>query len=340
VHQPIQIARPSRRAFLSTAAAFSLAACAKPPSPKELTIYSGRGENLVGPLLTKAGEALGLEITVRYGNSAQMALTILEEGKNTRADLFLSQESGALGALARENRLTPLPEDILNTVDARFRSPAGLWVGLSGRTRVIDYNTTLVRAEELPDSIHGLTAPRWKNQVGWAPANGSFQAFVTALRLLEGEDKTLAWLNAMKANGAKSYPSNAPIVEALGRGEIQLGLTNNYYLYRFTAERPDFPVAHHYTRGDAGALVLVSGAAILDTAAERREPALAVLRYLLDTEAQTHFAEVTNEYPLVPGIPIPEGRTPLADLRPPALDLSRIEDLEGTMKLLTTAGLL
>ena len=334
-----RIAPRSRREFL-TAAALTLSACSKPPEPKELTIYSGRGENLIGPLLTKAGEELGLEISVRYGNSAQMALAILEEGQNTRADLFLSQESGALGALIREKRLLPLPDDVLNRVDTRFRAPNGEWAGISGRTRVIDYNTNLVKPEELPQSIHDLIAPRWKNQVGWAPANGSFQAFVTAMRLLEGDDRTLAWLNAMKANGAKPYPSNAPIVEALGRGEIHLGLTNNYYLYRFTAERPDLPVAHHYTQSDAGALVLVSGAGVLDVARDRQEPALKVIRYLLSEPAQRHFAEVTNEYPLVADIPIPEGRTPLAALKPPALDLSRIEDLEGTMKLLNTAGLL
>lgn len=330
----------SRRGFLATAAGLTLAACAKPPTPRSLTIYSGRGENLIGPLLRKAGDELGLEISVRYGNSAQMALAILEEGAKTPASLFLSQESGALGALARENRLLGLPQDLLNKVDARFRSPRGVWVGISGRTRVIDYNTTLVKPDELPASINDLSGLRWKNQVGWAPANGSFQAFLTAFRLLEGEDKALAWLQAMKANGAKTYPSNAPIVEALGRGEIQLGLTNNYYLYRFTAERPDFPVAHHYTRGDAGALMLVSGGALLDAARDRQEPALQVLRYLLASEAQTHFAEATNEYPLVTGIPIPAGRTPLSELRPPAIDLSQLEDLEGTMNMLTSAGLL
>lgn len=330
----------SRRVFLATAAGLALAACAKPPAPRALTVYSGRGENLVGPLLKKAGEDLGLQISVRYGNSAQMALAILEEGAKTPASLFLSQESGALGALARENRLLSLPQDLLSQVDTRFRSPRGVWVGISGRTRVIDYNTTLVKPEELPASIHGLTAPRWKNQVGWAPANGSFQAFLTAFRLLEGEEKALAWLQAMKASGAKTYPSNAPIVEALGRGEIQLGLTNNYYLYRFIAERPDFPVAHHYTRGDAGALMLVSGGAVIDAARDRQEPALQVLRYLLAREAQTHFAEVTNEYPLASGIPIPAGRTPLGELQTPSIDLSQLEDLEGTMKMLTSAGLL
>ncbi len=334
----------ARRQFLRGTAALALggalSSCGRSPGPTELTVYSGRGENLIGPLLEKAERELDLKIETRYGNSAQMALAILEEGRNTRADLFLAQESGALGALVREKRFAPLPEDILNQVDRRFRSPQGLWVGLSGRSRVIDYNTRLVKPDELPKTVYELTAPRWKGQVGWAPANGSFQAFVTAMRLLDGNEKTRAWIGAMKANGARNYPSNAPIVEALGRGEIQLGLVNNYYLYRFTAENPDFPVAHHYTKGDPGALVLVSGAGVLGIADERREAALRVIRYLLSEPAQTHFAQTNNEYPLAAGVSAGPGRVPLDELDPPDIDLSRLEDLEGTLKLIENAGVL
>ena len=334
----------SRRRFLPGAGAFAFAgalwSCRRTTEAAELTIYSGRGENLIGPVLQQAEQALGLKINTRYGNSAQMALAILEDGKNTRADLFLAQESGALGALVREKRFVPLPEDLLNQVDRRYRSPQGFWVGISGRSRVIDYNTRLVKPGELPKSIYELIQPRWKGQVGWAPANGSFQAFVTAMRLLGGDDKTLAWVKAMKQNGARNYPSNAPIVEALGRGEIQLGLVNNYYLHRFTAENPNFPVAHHYTKGDPGALVLVSGAGVLDVAGDRREAALRVIGYLLSAPAQTHFAQTNNEYPLAAGVSAEPGRIPLSELDPPDIDLSRLEDLEGTLKLIESAGVL
>lgn len=331
---------PTRRQFTAAALAGFAAACSRPSAPREITIYSGRGENLIGPLLQKAETALGVKINVRYGNSAQMALAILEEGQNTRADIFIAQESGALGALARENLLTRLPEEVLNRVDRRFRSPEGLWVGLSGRTRVIDYNTKLVPKEDLPASVSDLTQPKWKGKVGWAPANGSFQAFVTAMRLTEGDERTQAWLRAMKANGARDYPSNAPIVEALGRGEIHLGLVNNYYLYRFTAGNPDFPVAHHYTKGDAGCLVLVSGAGVLTTAGERSADALSVIRYLLSEPAQQHFADENNEYPLVFSVEAPANRVPLSEIDPPDIDLSRLGDLEGTLKLLNAAGVL
>ena len=330
----------SRRLFVTAALSGLLTSCSRSSAPREITIYSGRGENLIGPLLQKAETALALKINARYGNSAQMALAILEEGQNTRADIFIAQESGALGALVRENLLARLPEEVLNRVDRRFRSPEGLWVGLSGRTRVIDYNTRLVKPEDLPASVADLTQPKWKGKIGWAPANGSFQAFVTAMRLSEGDERTLAWVKAMKGNGARDYPSNAPIVEALGRGEIHLGLVNNYYLYRFTAENPDFPVAHHYTKGDAGSLVLVSGAAVLNSAGERSPDALRVIRYLLSEPAQQHFADENNEYPLVFSVEPPSNRVPLSEIDPPDIDLSRLGDLEGTLKLLNAAGLL
>jgi iron(III) transport system substrate-binding protein len=334
------IHKSSRRQFLGGAVALALSSCRRTGSTGEVNIYSGRGEELIGPVVGLAEREMGIRINARYGNSAQMALAIMEEGKNSRADVFISQETGALGALVREGRLVPLPGDVLGLVDRRFRSPQGLWVGVSGRTRVIDYNTRLVRKEELPQSIHAVTQPRWRGKVGWAPPNGSFQAFVTAMRLAEGDEKTLAWLQAMKANGARAYPGNAPILEALGRGEVHLGLTNNYYLHRFTVENPDFPVAHHYTKRDAGALVLVSGAGLLDVAGERRENALGVIRFLLSAPAQEHFAKANHEYPLAAGVRVAEGRLSLGELDPPDIDLSRLDDLEGTMKLIDSAGIL
>lgn len=325
---------------IAVAASVVVRTFVKDHEKKTLTIYSGRGENLVGPLLRQANKALGIELRIRYGNTAQMALAILEEGKNTRADIFLAQETGALGALAREGRLLPLPRDLLEKLDSRFRSPEGVWVGLSARARVIDYNTRLVDSSELPKSIHDLTGPRWKGRVGWAPANGSFQTFVTAMRLLEGNEKAEEWLRAMKANGAQSYASNSPILEALGRGEVHLGLVNDYYLQRFTEKDPQFPVTHHFTKGDAGALVLVSGAALVDNAGPRRETAVELLNYLLSPEAQRYFAETTYEYPLLKGTPPPNGRVPLEELDPPEIDLSNLDDLEGTLEMLQREGLL
>lgn len=304
-----------------------------------LTIYSGRGEALIGPLIEQAEQDLGIDIEVRYGDTAELAIAILEEGSNSPADIFFGQDAGALGALAREGRTVELSDDLLSQVDERFRSPSGQWVGISGRTRVINYNTDLVDPSELPDSIWELTEPEWRGRVGWAPTNGSFQAFVTALRLVEGDERALEWLRGMQENDTIIYNNNTAIVEALGRGEVELGLVNNYYLYRFLAEDPDFPVAQHYTRGDAGSMINVAGVAVLDTT-DQPEDAEAFIQYLLTPEGQAFFAEETKEYPLVVGIEPPEDQLSIDEINPPRIDLSDLADLEGTLELLQEAGVL
>ena len=301
----------------------------------ELMIYSGRNENLVGPLLARYQEVSGVTVNVRYGGTAELAATILEEGQNSPADVFFGQDAGALGALAQAGRFVQLPAAILDRVDPRFRSGDDNWVGASGRARVFVYNTEMLSEEELPDDIWALTDPKWKGMIGWAPTNGSFQAFVTAVRHLEGEERAQAWLEAMIANDVQVYPKNTPIVEATGRGEVVLGLVNHYYLYRFLAEDPDFQAKnHHPAAGDAGAMINVAGVGILDTAKDQAA-AEAFVAFLLSEEAQTYFSEETNEYPLAAGVAATaEGLLPLADVNTPELDLSDLEDLQGTLMLL------
>jgi iron(III) transport system substrate-binding protein len=306
---------------------------------KTLIIYSGRNENLIGPVIEKARQELGLDIEVRYGDTAELAIALLEEGRNSRADLFFAQDAGALGAMAQARRTMSIPQPLLNQVDPRFRSRNGQWVGISGRARAVDYNTQLVQPNELPSNIWELTQPKWRGKVGWAPTNGSFQAFVTAMRSTAGDARTLEWLRGMKENGAVAYRNNTTIVEALGRGEVHLGLVNNYYLSRFTSENPNFPVAHHYMPGDVGSMINVAGVSIMDTS-DQQADAEKFIEYLLKPEAQGYFAEQTTEYPLVSGVQPPAKQIPISQINPPNIDLSSLADLEGTISLLEQAGLL
>ena len=306
---------------------------------KTLTIYSGRSEKLIGPLIEQAERDLGMNIEVRYGKTAAMAIAILEEGGNSPADIYFGQDAGALGALSEEGRTEAIPNRLLNKVDSKFRARNGQWIGISGRARVVDYNINNVAASELPRSVFDLTDQKWRGKVGWAPTNGSFQAFVTAMRLKEGNERTLKWLKDMKANGTKIYPKNTPIVEALGRGEIELGLVNNYYLYRFTKDDPDFPVAHHYMPADVGSMINVAGVAIVDTT-DQKGDAEKFIEYLLSDSSQEFFANTTNEYPLVSGIEVSKNQMPIYQINPPNIDLSDLSDLEGTLGLLRQAGLL
>jgi iron(III) transport system substrate-binding protein len=320
---------------------------ANSPSPTEqaqpedtVVVYSGRSEELVGPLIEQFSEDTGIDVQVRYGDTAELAAQILTEGENSPADVYFAQDAGALGALAREEMLTELPSEALERVEERFRSPEGVWVGISGRARVVAYNTDRVDESELPDTIFGFTDPEWQGRIGWAPTNGSFQSFVTAMRVELGDDTTREWLEGMVGNGARVYENNTAIVEATGRGEIDLGLVNHYYLYRFLAEDPAFAADNAFLPGgDVGALVNVAGAGILETT-DQPAAAREFVAFLQSDEAQQYFSEETFEYPLVSGVAADEQLPPLATIETPDLDLSDLDELEATLELLRQTGAL
>jgi iron(III) transport system substrate-binding protein len=322
----------------NTATSGSEPTVASAPAEGGLVIYSGRSEKLVGELIEKFETQTGVEVEIRYGDTAELAAAILEEQQNSPADLFFAQDAGALGALQKAERTTAIPQELLSKVDERYRSPEGEWVGVTGRVRTVDYNTDLVQPEELPASIMDLTDPKWEGKIGWAPTNGSFQSFVTALRLSEGEEAARQWLEGIKANNPQVYPKNTPIVEALSRGEIAVGFVNHYYLERLKAENPDVPVGHHYTN-DVGSLVNVAGVAILDSA-KNPEAAQKFIGFLLDEDAQKYFATETYEYPLVSGIEAAKDLKPLAEIDYKTIDLSNLDDLDATLKLLQDSGVL
>jgi len=332
------------RMFLVLLAALAAAGPALGQSGESVTVYSGRSESLIGPALEAFEEKTGIEVKVRYGETAALAALLLEEGDRTPADLYIAQDAGALGALAAEGRLETLPGRILNRVSRAHRSPDGEWVGVTGRARTLVYNTDALSSEDVPASVFELTDPKWEGRVGWAPANGSFQSFVTAMRVTRGEERTREWLEGMIASGAKVYPKNSAIVRAVGAGEVDLGLVNHYYLLRFLDEDPGFPAANAYTEaGDPGSLVNVAGAAVVRSPGRdeaTREAAHKLISYLLSTEAQRDFAQRTFEYPLVPGVEAAPGLRPVRAIGSPEIDLSDLSDLRGTLDLLHETGAL
>ena len=308
--------------------------------PTLLTVYSGRNENLVGPLLEQFEKDFGIAIQVKYGGTAEIAATILEEGANSPADVFYAQDAGALGALQAENRLAALPDAVLNAVEPRFRSPQGQWVGTSGRARVVVYNTESVKPEELPPSILDFTDLIWKGRIGWAPTNGSFQAFVTAMRVTLGDDRTRAWLEGIKANEPMVYTSNTPTVQAAVDGEIAVGFVNHYYLFRIRAEQGNVPAENYFPpNGDLGALINVAGASVI-AGTKNQAAAEQLVAYLLSQQAQEYFATETYEYPLAHGVAAHSDLPPLAAIQTPDIDLSDLADLRGTLQLLQEVELI
>ncbi|MFE9771322.1 iron ABC transporter substrate-binding protein [Streptomyces sp. NPDC005931] len=345
--------RPSlRRTIALVTAGFllpSLAACGADEQAggseggdSSLVIYSGRNEKLVQPLLDKLEKAVGTKVEVRYGDSAELAAQILEEGERTKAGLFFSQDAGALGALSKEGMLEKLPQATVEKVDRAYRGSDGDWVGLSGRVRVIAYNPDKVAADDVPDSVFDVVEPRWKGKVGFAPTNASFQAFVTGMRVLKGDDATRAWLEDLKANGAKTYAHNLATLDAVEAGEVSLGLVNHYYWYERVAEKGEDKVdakLHFLPGKDPGALINVAGAGVLKGSGQS-EAARKAVDYLLSKDAQTYFADKTKEYPLAAGVTSTvEGLPAFESLESPDIDLGELDSLQETLAMLQDVGL-
>ena len=311
----------------------------------QLVIYSGRKESLVRPVIDQFRQATGIDVEVRYGGTAELAGVLLEEGENSPADVFYAQDPGGLGAIQAAGHLVQLPANILEIAPERFASPEGDWVGISGRARTVVYNTETITdpAMQLPEDLWGFTAPEWKGRLGWAPSNGSFQAMITGMRALWSEERTHEWLQGVQANEPVLFESNTPIVAAVGAGEIDVGLVNHYYLYRFLSEEgQDFAARNYFLPGGGpGSLVMVSGAGILKSAANQ-ENAQAFIEFLLSAPAQQYFAAQTFEYPLVDSVSTVTGLTPLAELEGQAADiaLTQLADLTGTQELLLDLGII
>ena len=317
-----------------------LAACSGGDSDR-LVIYSGRTRDLVKPLLDKFADETGIDIEVRYGDSADLAVLIDTEGDKSPADVFFSQSPGAIGFLDGKERLTKLSDSVLDAVPARFRADDGDWVGLSGRVRVVVFNPKRTEESEIPPTVFDFTNPRFKDRVGIAPNNGSFQDFVTIMRSLEGDDATLAWLTAMKDNGVHTYENNIAIRDAVERGEIDFGLVNHYYNEQAKAEDPDTPTQNHFLGNrDAGSAILATAAGVLDTAGSQADNAERFVEYLLSKEAQEYFAKETFEYPLAAGVKPAVDLPPLNSLPSPQVDLSTLGGgLQRTRELIRDSGL-
>jgi iron(III) transport system substrate-binding protein len=320
-------------------AALVLTACSS-GSGESVTIYSGRTSDLIGPILEDFAEETGTDVNVKYGDSAELALLIAEEGDQSPADVFVSQNPGAMGYLESEGLLADLSAEVVGLVDPQMQSSSGQWVGVSGRRRVIVYNTELVDPADLPESVLDLTAPEYAGQVGIAPTNGSFQDFVSAMRIELGDDTTAEWLTGMAENDAQEYGNNNAIVEAVSRGEVPMGLVNHYYNERFLAEDPDLPSENHFLPADdVGSLLIVTAAAVLESS-DDKELAEELVSWLLDEEAQQYFTDETFEYPLAAGVEPNPALEPFTADDVFLIDYADLgADFETTLDLIRESGL-
>lgn len=335
-----RLSKLMRFGAIAVAGGLVAASCSGGDDSQTVTIYSGRTENLISPILDSFVAETGINVQVKYAQSADLALLISEEGDNVRADVFLSQSPGAVGYLEAEGKLAVLPDELLDLVPDSVRADNGRWIGFSGRQRVLVYNPDLVEESELPDSVFELTDSSWNGRLAIAPPNGSFQDFVTAMRATEGDDVTKTWLEGLAANDVHTYPNNVSIVAAVARGDVAAGLVNHYYNYRSQAEDPDHnAINHQLAEGDPGSLLIITGAAILE-GTDNAEAAVALIEWLLGEQSQSYFAEETYEYPLTPGVS-PADNIPEANFAAVGgVDYGNLGGgLEATRTMISDAGL-
>ena len=316
-------------------------ACSTGSDGTSLTVYSGRSEDLVQPLIDRFVEETGIDVAVRYAGSTDLAATILEEGDTSPADVFFAQDPASLGTIALAGLFTELPSSVTDQVPQRFSDTDNQWIGTSGRARVVVYDGSRVDPIDLPETEDGFVDPEWAGRTGIAPTNGSFLAFVSAKILTDGEDATLAWLKGMAVNSSPTYPKNSPIVAAVNAGEIETGLVNHYYLLRALAENPsDVGRNFFFAVPTAGSLVMPAGAGILRSSGQQ-DAAQLFIEFMLSIEAQTFFADETFEYPLVPGVPANELLPPIDTIPTPDIDLSELATvLDLATDLVAEAGLI
>ena len=279
-------------------------------------------------------------MALRGGDSGELAAQLITEGDASPADLFFSQDAGALGAVGNAGLFAPLPDDLVSVVPQEFRSSKNLWVGTSGRVRVFIVNPDL--APEPPTTIDELLDPQWKGRIGFAPTNASWQSFVTGLRVLRGDDAAREWLDGFAAQEPVPYERNAAVRDAVNDGEVAIGLANHYYLYeKISAEGADAVIAvnQFLAPGDPGGLVNVAGVGVL-ASSDNQDAARQLVEYLLSEESQRYFADEVYEYPVRTGVAANAAIPAFDTLSPPAIDLSDLDSLAETQEMLSDAGLL
>lgn len=308
-------------------------------NPTELTIYSGRSEEFIAPFFAEWEQSSKIKLNIRYGDSAELAAQILEEGANSPADLFLSQDAGSLGAVAKAELFIELPNDVAESIPATYVAANRNWVGVTGRARVFAYNPDLLKA--LPTSVTELGNAEYKGKLGIAPSNASFQAFVTALINAQGADFAQQWLEGLKANDVRIYPKNSAIVEAIDKKEIAIGLVNHYYIWEVSEGlgRQVNVKNGFFKAGDLGNMINVSGAGVL-ASSKKYAAAQELINFLTSPKIQDQFVAQTHEYSLIDGAKAPAGLPVIAQIGAPSVDLNALKDIQKTQDLLVKVGLL
>lgn len=338
--------RPNNRArllavtFLSAGLAFSATGTVR-AAGTTLTLYSAQHKQMVDSVIAAFTRQTGVAVKARYGEAPEIANQIAREGASSPADVYFTENSPELMLLGEKGLLAPLPAATLSQVPAKYSSPKGNWVGVFARENVLDYNTSMTQASALPASLLDLAKPAWKGKIAFAPTDADFLPLVAAVSALKGEAAAVAWLKGLKANG-QVFDDDEGVVSAVDRGAVAAGIINSYYYQRQRVETgAKHSAIHHFTGGDLGALVNVSGAAVLKSS-KNPDAAQRFIAFMVSKPVQETIAkgDVDFEYPLVAGVAANPALQPFDQLQPPPLSLTQLGDDRKAARLLRRAGLL
>jgi len=328
--------------ILLSSAALALSACGSSGGGAALTVYSGQHEQTTAMLVAAFERQTAIKVDLRSGDEATLGNQIVQEGQNSPADVFYTENTPVLEALREKRLLAPVAPGTLAQVPARYSSPQGRWLGVSARVSALVYNTGKLSASQLPGSVLELADRRFAGKVGFAPSETDFQPLVTSVVKLHGTAVAERWLKGLQSN-ATVYPDNETVVNQVNNGESALGPINSYYWYRLRAENGSggtHSALHYYDAGDAGDLVDISGAAVLGSS-PHKSAAQEFLAFLVSRTAQELIAHSHSyEYPLRPGVSPAAGLAPLAALKPAALSPTELGDGSAALALEQKLGLL
>jgi len=318
------------------------AAAAGPPAP--LTLYSGQHVQTTQSLVSAFEKKTGITVKVRFDDEDVLADQIVTEGSHSPADVFFTENSPPLQFLSSKHLLDPVAPSTLAKTPSKYNGPSGQWVGVSARVSVMVYNTSLLKKSQLPTSALQLAQPQWKGKIALAGGETDFQPIVTSVARTYGNAAALKWLNGLKANaGSHLYPDNETIADEVNRGQVALGIVNQYYWYRERAEvgaKNMHSAIAYFAPHDVGYVVDVSGAGILRSSTHEAE-AQKLVAFFNSAQGQQIIAHSQSfEYPIASGVTTAQPETPFNQLAPNAITIPELGTGAAAIKLLQEAQLL
>ena len=344
MRKPLLILAPAVLAIAALTAYLVASGSAKPSSTGSLTLYAGQHPETVSSIVSAFEKQTGIKVSVRYDDEGSLVSQIIQEGSHSRADVFMTENSPPLQALAERGLLTKVQPSTIAKTAARYSSPAKLWAAVSARVSTLVYNSDALKPSQLPQSVLDLASPKWKGKLALAPTEADFQPIVNAVSLRYGKARTIKWLQGIKANSSGHiYPDNEALIAQLNSGQGALSVVNNYYWYRLRDEVGASKMRtaqRFFNAGDPGYVVDISGAGILGSSSHQAE-AQKFLAFLVGKQAQQIIAhDESFEYPLGSGVVSARGLPPFSSLRPDPVSVTQLGDGSTAVSLLRAAELL